>query len=658
MHDVERGSHSVAPASSQSGKGHEQPGSHLPRTGRGTGGEGSAGPWTLDLGANVVDGGARFKVWAPDAERVQVVLDRPNGAERRHDLTPTPDGYHEATVQEARAGDRYRFSLDGGQPFPDPCSRSQPDGPHGASEIVDPSQYRWGDDGWTGVGPDGLVIYELHIGTFTPEGTFDAAIARLPDLKELGITAIELMPLAAFPGARNWGYDGVDLYAPFSGYGGPEGLRRLVDAAHAAGIGVLLDAVYNHFGPDGNYLRVYAEHYFTDRHTTPWGDAVNYDGPDSAQVRHFVLQNVRHWLHEYHLDGFRLDATHAIVDTSARHLLTEITEIAHSLPGRRAVVVAEDHRNLVEQIHPADQGGLGLDGVWADDFHHALRTFLTHEHEGYFANFSGRLEDLAATIEQGFLFQGQNEPGSGEPRGTKVTDEPARAFVFCSENHDQVGNRALGERLAHLIDRERYLVASAVLLVVPETIMLFQGQEFAASAPFQYFTDHNKELGRLVTQGRRKEFAGFAAFADPARRRRIPDPQAEKTFHRSLLDWNERERNADVLELYRTLLGLRRDDPVLRHQDRESTRARALTPDLLAIRRWHSSYAEQSERLLLANFDEAAIQIDAKMISALNITEAGGWRRLYATPNAAVSEGPIGLAGLSVPPRSAVLLTR
>ena len=609
--------------------------------------------WQLDLGANVVEDGVRFRVWAPNARRVEVEIERPSGP-GRHALTAEADGYHAGTIRGARAGDRYRYALDGGQGFPDPASRSQPGGPHGASEVVDPRHFQWSDHAWRGLGPDGLAIYELHVGTFTPEGTFDAAIERLPDLKELGITAIELMPVAEFPGRRNWGYDGVDLYAPSSAYGGPEGLRRLVDAAHAIGLGVLLDVVYNHFGPDGNYLRVYATDYFTGRHTTPWGDAINYDAPQSEHVRHFVLENVRYWLEEYHLDGFRLDATHAIVDTSPRHLLAEIAHVVHGLDGRRAMVIAEDHRNLVQQIRPPEQGGLGLDGVWADDFHHALRTYLTGEREAYYANYTGRLEDVATTIEGGFLFQGQTRPATGELRGTKVTDEPARAFVYCSENHDQVGNRALGERLAHLIDRERYLVASAVLLFVPETVLLFQGQEFAASSPFQFFTDHNPELGRLVTEGRRKEFAGFAAFADPARRERIPDPQAETTFQRSILKWEERETNAEVYDLYRTLLRLRREDPVLRNQDRRATRARALTDDLLAIRRWHDG----AERLLLANFGDTPVTLDSSSLAQLCINGTTNWHPVYATPNAASTDLAGGVDGTALPPRSALLLAR
>ena len=612
-------------------------------------------PWRLDLGANVVEGGVRFRVWAPNAKQVEVELSGPGGPEYRP-LAAEPDGYHAGTIPGLSAGARYKYRLDGGMAFPDPCSRFQPEGPHGPSEVVDPTAFRWTDDAWNGTGPDGLAIYELHVGTFTPAGTFNAVIPELPELAALGITAIEIMPVAEFPGRRNWGYDGVDLYAPSSAYGGPEGLRRLVDAAHAQGLAVLLDVVYNHFGPDGNYLRAYATDYFTDRHTTPWGDAVNYDGPSSEHVRHFVLRNVRYWLEEYHIDGLRLDATHAIVDTSQPHLLAEIGQIVHGLPGRRAVVVAEDHRNEVSQIRSpdGDRPGLGLDGVWSDDFHHALRTYLTPEREGYYANFSGSLADVARTIEGGFLYQGQSEPGTGEARGTRVTDEPAHAFVFCTENHDQVGNRALGERLAHLVDRERYLLASTVLLFAPETPMLFQGQEFAASTPFQFFTEHNEELGRLVTEGRRNEFKGFSAFADPKLRERIPDPQAEETFRRSTLVLAERERNRDVYELYRWLLHLRRDDPVLRVQDRLATRARAIGDDVLVVHRRHGEAA----RLLLVNFGDAPAGPGRGALGSLDPDGTVEWRVLWQTPNVASPPDATDLAGLVVPPRSALILAR
>ena len=642
---------------------------------------GGGPPWSLDLGANVAADGTRFRVWAPDAMRVDVQVEGPAGP-THHPLARDDDGYHAAMVAGVRAGDRYRYRLDGGQAYPDPCSRSQPAGPHGPSLIVDPSVYRWGDAGWVGLDPDRLVIYELHVGTFTPEGTFDAIVPRLSELWSLGVTAIELMPVAEFPGRWNWGYDGVDLYAPSSIYGGSEGLRRLVDAAHAADLGVLLDVVYNHFGPDGNYLRAYAEAYFTDRHKTPWGDAVNYGGRRSEHVRHFVLQNARHWLHEYHLDGLRLDATHAILDDSARHILAELADLGRSRPGRRAILIAEDGRNdvrlvrrgqppLVKPPRSQEAGleppglilstssevdtGYGLDGVWADDFHHTLRTYLTGEREGYYAAYSGRLEDVARAIEEGFLYQGQVDPTTGHPRGTPVTDEPARAFVFCTENHDQVGNRAFGERLAHLVDRDRYLVAAAVLLLAPETPLLFQGQELAATAPFLYFTDHTPELGRLVTEGRRAEFGAFSAFADPARRAEIPDPQAESTFLRSKLDWSERyNEGSGAYHIHRELLALRHQDPVLSRPDRQSTRARAVGEHLLALHRWQDS----ERRLLLANFGDAPGRLDVIAASALAIPSKTVWRGSWTTPGPrSLPSGEVNLESLKVPPRSALILS-
>ena len=612
-------------------------------------------PWALDLGAHVVGGGVAFKVWAPNAASVEVEIVSVDGA-ARYPHTAGGDGYHTGTVDGIGAGARYRYRLDGGDGFPDPASRSQPDGPHEPSEVVDPATFAWTDAGWRGTGPDGLAIYELHVGTFTPEGTFDAVIPELSELADLGVTAIELMPVAEFPGRRNWGYDGVDLYAPSSAYGGPEALRRLVDAAHALGLAVLLDVVYNHFGPDGNYLRAYADDYFTDRHSTPWGEAVNYDGPNSGPVRHFVLQNVRYWLEEFHIDGLRLDATHAIIDSGPCHMLEEIGAVVHNLPHRRAVVIAEDHHNNVGLIRSAttERPGYGLDGVWSDDFHHALRTYLTPEREGYFSNFAGTLADVARTIEGGFLYQGQVRPSTGEARGTTVTDEPSHAFVFCTENHDQVGNRAMGERLAHLVDRERYLLASTVLLFAPETPLLFQGQEFAATTPFQFFTEHTEELGKLVTAGRRDEFKAFAAFADPAIQDRIPDPQHEDTFRRSTLSFAEREHHNEVYELYRALLHLRRDDTVLRAQDRLATRARAVGDHVLAVHRWQSG----AGRLLVANFGDEAAMLEDSTLSDLAVEGAGGWRAIWTTPNGEASSDATELLDVSVPARSAVILAR
>lgn len=602
------------------------------------------------LGASVLPGGGvQFRVWAPRARHVEVELEMPRGAVLQP-LRAVGDGFFTGVVPEAGPGSRYRYRLDGGVPLPDPASRFQPAGPHGPSEVIDPRTYSWGDADWRGLPGESLVIYELHVGTFSPEGTFEGIIPHLPYLADLGISAIELMPVAEFPGRWNWGYDGVDLFAPASVYGGPIGLKRLVDAAHQHGLGVIQDVVYNHLGPDGNYLRAFAPEYFTSRYTTPWGDALNYDGPGSAPVRQFVLENARRWLEEYHVDGLRLDATHAIHDASPRHLLAELAEVAHDRP-RSALIIAEDHRNDVRFIDPPARGGYGLDAVWADDFHHALHTYLTGEHEGYYADFSGRLEDVGRVIEGGFLYQGQPRPSDGQPRGTTVTDQPARAFVFCIQNHDQIGNRALGERLCHLVDRPRYLLAAAALLLSPETALLFQGEEFASSAPFLYFTDHHPELGRLVTEGRRNEFRRFSAFSDPVRRERIPDPQAPATFERSRLDLSERERNADVLASYRRLLHLRRDDAVLRWADRGATRARTSGPDLLAIHRWRGA----QHRLALLNFGAAVTLVDAAVFPDLPSPDAA-WRTLWASGAAPTVVNTGERTAWQIPPRSGMLL--
>jgi maltooligosyltrehalose trehalohydrolase len=525
------------------------------------------------------------------------------GDAARHPLAGEGGGVYGATVADLGAGARYRFALDGGDPFPDPYARSQPDGVHGASEVIDPTGFAWTDEGWPGLSADGLVVYECHVGTMTAEGTFAALERELPELARLGVTAVELMPVAQCPGDRNWGYDGVALYAPSHAYGRPDDLRRLVDAAHRAGLGVLLDAVYNHLGPDGNYLRVYATDYFTDRHKTLWGDALNYDGPNSRFVRAYAVENACHWLREYHVDGLRLDATDAIEDESPTHVIAELTARARAeVAPRRVVVIAEDARSEVARIRPVARGGEGLDGVWADDFHHQVRVHLTGERDGYYAAYDGTTASIAKAVNEGFVFQGGASPGhGGAPRGTRVTDEPARAFVFCIQNHDQIGNRAFGERLNHDLDAARYHAASALLLLVPETPLLFMGQEFRASSPFLYFTDHEPELGRLVTEGRRREFGGFARFADPAVREAIPDPQAESTFLASKLDLGERAAHADSYALYRELLRLRRADPVLRVQDRARTRATPLGEELLAVHRW----SRADHRLLLVNFGKS-----------------------------------------------------
>ncbi|MDT0633258.1 malto-oligosyltrehalose trehalohydrolase [Rubrivirga sp. S365] len=499
------------------------------------------------LGALVEPDGVRFRVWAPAAERVDVVL-----GERSVPLDATGDGYHEAFVGGAAAGDRYRLALDGGDPFPDPASRFQPEGVHGPSEVVDPGAFAWTDDSWTPPGLESLVVYELHVGTFTAEGTFDGVRERLGALRELGVTAVELMPLADFPGERGWGYDGAALYAPAHAYGRPDDLRRLVDAAHAEGLAVLLDVVYNHLGPDGAYVAAFGP-VFTPRHETPWGQAMNLDDDGSRGVRDLFLDNARHWLEEYHLDGFRLDATHALVDDSDPHFLAELSAFVDGLTPPR-LLIAEDHRNDARLVTPRP-AGYGLDAVWADDLHHQVRNVLAGDTEGYYADFAGTTTaEIAETLRRGWFYDGRPTRRTGERRGTSAEGVRREQCVVCVQNHDQVGNRPTGARLHHEVSAAAFRAATALLLVAPETPLLFMGQEWATSAPFPFFSDHNAELGPLVTAGRKREFADFPGFSGE-----VPDPQAEGTFRSAVLDWSERDApgHAHTLALTRALLALR-----------------------------------------------------------------------------------------------------
>jgi maltooligosyltrehalose trehalohydrolase len=535
------------------------------------------------LGASLTDEGAAFRVWAPRAEAVSVVLEGP--VQGGHALRREADGYFSGQVSGVHAGQLYRYRIGDGPPFPDVASRFQPQGVHGPSQVIDLSRFPWSDAGWQGIERDRLIIYELHVGTFSPEETYDGVIQRLPLLRDLGINAIELMPLADFPGSRNWGYDGVSPYAPARCYGTPADLQRLVDAAHQLGVAVILDVVYNHLGPDGNYTGVYSPYYRTKAHQTPWGDAHNFDGPNSRPVRDYFLHNALHWLGHYHFDGLRLDATHAILDDSRQHFLAELAEKVHAaFPQRKIVLFAEDNQNLNTMLRPADKGGWGLDGIWADDFHHELRRLLAGDHESYFRDYKGRVEDLATILNQGWLFTGQHSIHQGGPRGTDPSGLTPSQFVICIQNHDQIGNRALGHRLHNDIDLAAYRAASALLLTAPQTPLLFMGQEWAATAPFCFFTDHNAELGRLVTEGRRQEFGQFKTFSDPAVRESIPDPQAEETLRKSRLNWGEREAapHREILALYQALLALRKNEPALRN--RESWEARAWDDDTLVVR--------------------------------------------------------------------------
>ena len=492
--------------------------------------------------------GVHFAVWAPASERVELLVEGRQAVA----MEPSGTGLHTGLVPDLGAGARYRFRL-GDDTFPDPASRFQPEGVHGPSEVVDPAAYEWRNR-WPD-GSEGGAIYELHLGTFTPAGTFAAACERLPYLAELGVEVVELMPVHDFPGRWNWGYDPASHYAPSRTYGRPDDLRCLVDDAHGLGLRVVLDVVYNHFGPDGAYWPAYDPDTFTGRHHTPWGDAIDFDGPASAAVRRFTIDNALMWLHEYRFDGLRLDATFAIIDDGPCHLLQQLSAAVERLPGPHRLLIAEDPRNSRNVLLSREEGGLGLGAVWADDFHHQLRSRLAGDDRSYFGDFEGSSVELAQTLRHNWLYRGHHSRHHGRPRGTEASDLPPHRFVWCIQNHDQVGNRADGGRLNHEISAAAYRAASALLLFAPQTPLLFMGQEWAASSPFLYFTDHQGDLARLVSEGRREEFADFE-FGEE-----VPDPQAEETFLRSRLDWQERDRepHGGMLRYYRRLLELRRE---------------------------------------------------------------------------------------------------
>jgi maltooligosyltrehalose trehalohydrolase len=508
-------------------------------------------------GAWARDDGVRYCVWAPLHGELRVRIRSRRHPERELRLEPQADGYHAVIDENGGTGDRYAYLLEDGSTLPDPASRYQPEGVHGWSEVVDPRAYTWRSIEWRRPGWRGQSIYEIHVGTFTPEGTFRSAIDRFDHLVSLGIEAIQLMPVADFPGTRNWGYDGVALFAPARCYGHPDDLRRLVDAAHQRGLAVILDVVYNHLGPDGNYLSRFADAYFhPDRHT-PWGRAFNLDGPDSKPVREFFSSNVAYWLDEFRFDGLRLDATHMIRDESPRHLLAELADVAHE---RGAFLVAEDERNTTEILTTSEGTGARLDAVWADDFHHQMRVALTGIQEGYFRGYTGTPHDLAQTLEHGWFYSGQPYPAwKGRPRGEDPRHLPSAAFITCIQNHDQVGNRARGERLEHLIGPAAYRAASMLLCLSPYPPLLFMGQEWAAGTPFLFFTDHSGELGEKISEGRQKEFAG-AGINQQLAPEDVPDPQDLQTYLRSKLLWDDLRQgpHAQVLDLYRRCLLCRR----------------------------------------------------------------------------------------------------
>jgi maltooligosyltrehalose trehalohydrolase len=517
------------------------------------------------LGACALEGAVEFCTWAPAASRVEVVIGGPDA--RRVPMVRDETGYHVARVEGLAPGARYRFSLDGDAqsgPLPDPASRWQPDDVHGDSAVIDP-EFAWSDVEWVGLPLANYVIYELHVGTFTPEGSFDAAIEWLDVLQDLGITAIELMPVAEFPGARNWGYDGVFPYAAESAYGGPDGLRRLVDAAHRRGLAVVLDVVYNHLGPEGNVLPAYGP-YFTNRYRTPWGDALNFDGPGSDEVRRFFVDNALSWIDDFRIDALRLDAVHAIADPSAYPFVEELTDAVHRFANvheRLVHVIAESAANDARLITPKEHGGIGCDAQWDDDFHHSLHALLTGERHDYYVDY-GAPSDLATAFRDGFVYANRYSSFRGRRHGRPgSTGLPGQRFVVFNQNHDQVGNRAAGDRIATQVGGDGVRLAAVSVLCSPFLPLLFMGEEYGETNPFPYFVSHSDPaLVEAVRRGRRAEFASLSE-EEP------PDPQAEATFDRAKLDWSKRGRepHASVLEWYRALLALRASRPALRILD-------------------------------------------------------------------------------------------
>lgn len=557
----------------------------------------------MNVGAEVLpQGGTHFRVWAPRRRAVEVVIES-GGETGRFALTPgggRDKGYFSGVVESAGDGALYRFRLDGGERlYPDPVSRFQPEGPHGPSQVVDPNRFRWTDRDWRGVNLRGQIIYEMHIGTFTREGVWASATRELDGLAHLGITVLEVMPVADFPGEFGWGYDGVNLFAPTRLYGSPDDFRRFVDRAHALGMGVILDVVYNHLGPDGNYLREFAEDYFTDRYKTDWGEAINFDRESAGPAREYFMANADYWIDEFHLDGLRLDATQNIYDLSDNHILAAIARrVREAARGRSCLIIAENEPQETILVRPQEQGGYGLDALWNDDFHHSAMVAMTGRNEAYYTDYLGKPQELISAIKYGYLYQGQWYEWQEMRRGTSSLKLPPATFVTFIQNHDQIANSGRGERCHQLTSPGRYRAMTALLLLAPGTPMLFQGQEFAASSPFLYFADHGPELAELVRKGRAEFLTQFRSLATPEAQAKLADPCDPQTFNRSKLDLSERERHSEIYEMHRDLLRLRREDAVFSAQRADGVDGAVLDAEAFVLRFFGK---DDDDRLLIVN---------------------------------------------------------
>ena len=618
-----------------------------------------AAPRRLPIGTEVVhhtaghtnERGAHARVWAPGHAKVTLVVEAPNARELV--LGREPDGHHSGFAPGLAAGARYRFRL-GDDPtlYPDPASRYQPEGPFGPSEVIDPSSFAWTDAGWQGLAPDKHVFYELHLGTFTPEGTWAAAAQWLDYFVELGVTTLELMPIAEFAGRHGWGYDGVDLFAPFHPYGTPDDARRFVDQAHARGLAVILDVVYNHLGPAGNYLFTWSPHYRSDK-TNEWGDTLNFDGEGALGMRELVISNAAYWIDEFHLDGLRLDATQAIHDRSASHVLGEVARAARAAaPDRHVFLVAENEAQDNTLLSPA----IGLDAMWNDDFHHAARVALSGRSEAYLSDYRGTPQELLSAVKRGFLFQGQLYSWQRNPRGTSSRGLERHRFVHFLDNHDQAANLGVNERLVTTADAGQLRALTALLLLTPELPLLFQGQEYGAPQPWRFFVDHAEELHAPIRDGRAQFMAQFPPFATPEAQAALYDPCVEATFRASVLDPRERRLDSPWGRLHKDLLALRRDDPAFTDPRPASLDGAVLPPHAFAIRYFQDD--PMRDRLLLINL--GASLAEPHQPEPLLASPDGGWRLRWSSedPRYGGHGTPtiFGRRRLALPARSAVLL--
>ncbi|HEX2869047.1 MAG TPA: malto-oligosyltrehalose trehalohydrolase [Ignavibacteriales bacterium] len=587
----------------------------------------------LPIGAEVLkDGGVHFRIWAPKHKKAEIILQEEGFSKgRSYEMTPEDNGYFSALVDIAREGTLYRFRLDGnGDLHPDPASRYQPEGPHGPSQVIDAEKFRWSDSQWKGPEAKGQVIYEMHIGTFTREGTYLSAVKELKHLKETGITILEIMPLAEFQGNFGWGYDGVDLFAPEHIYGKPDDLRIFIDQAHREGLSVILDVVYNHLGPDGNYLMEFSDDYFTDKYKNEWGEAINFDGENAKGAREFFITNARYWIEEFHFDGLRLDATQQMFDESTPHILAEITKAVRKAgKERNTFIVAENEPQESKLVKPLEEGGYGMDCLWNDDLHHSAIVALTGHNEAYYTDYLGKPQEFISALKWGYLYQGQYYKWQNKRRGSQSFSLKAWNFCTFIQNHDQIANSGRGQRIHELTSPGKYKAMTALIILAPGTPMLFQGQEFASSSPFYYFADHNEELSKKVKEGRFEFLAQFPSLATPEMQACLPDPASINTFEKSKIDFTERKTNAGIYKMHRDLLTLRREDPVLSRQDRENMYGAVLSDGAFLLRFFD---AEERDRLLIVNFGRD-LKLSVSPEPLLAPPEGKKWSLLWASEN-------------------------